>query len=106
MRPNPYAPGTLMSLGKPGLMTTLLENAGFRNIEVKPMLAPFRLPTSLHYVDFIRTAGSPLRAILNPLSPAAQAAAWDDIALQLEQFSTPEGWVGPNELLLCTATAV
>ena len=103
--PSPYAPGTLTSLGKPGLMATLLANAGFTDIEAKPVSVPFRLPSSRHYVEFVRAAGSPLRAILSPLSLQAQAAAWDDMTQQLDQFSSPDGWVGPNELLLCSATA-
>lgn len=102
--PNPFAPGTLMSLGKPGLMASLLANAGFTDIEVRPVSAPFRLSSSRHYVEFVRAAGSPLRAILSPLSPQAQVDAWDDMAQQLDQFNTREGWVGPNEVLLCCAT--
>ncbi len=105
MTPNPFAPGTLMSLGKPGLMANLLATAGFSDIEVKSVLAPFHLPSSQHYVEFVRAAGSPLRAILSPLSQKAQAAAWDDMTQQLNQFTTPDGWVGPNELLLCSAIA-
>jgi len=26
------------------------------------------------------------------------------MAAQLDRFTTPTGWVGPNELLLCSAT--
>ena len=102
---NPYAPGTLMSLGKPGLMASLLATAGFTDSEVKTVSAPFRLPSSRHYVEFVRAAGSPLRAILSPLLPKAQSDAWEDMAHQLDQFRTLEGWVGPNELLLVSATA-
>ncbi|MEO7254064.1 MAG: methyltransferase domain-containing protein [Casimicrobium sp.] len=105
IHPNPFAPGTLMSLGKPGLMVNLLADAGFTDIEVRAVAAPFRLPSSRHYVDFVRAGGSPLRAILSPLSTEAQADAWDDMAQQLDQFATREGWAGPNELLLCAATA-
>ncbi len=103
--PNPYASGSLMSLGKPGAMANLLSSAGFTDVEVKPLSAPFRLPSSRHYVEFIRAAASPLRAILKPLSPQAQTTAWEDMTQQLDQFSARDGWVGPNELLLCSATA-
>ena len=103
--PNLVAPGTLMSLGSPGLMAKLLVNAGFTDVEVSAVSAPFRLPSSRHYVDFVRTSGSPLRAILSALSSPAQTTAWDDMVQQLDHFSTREGWVGPNELLLCSATA-
>lgn len=101
--PSPFAPGTLFSLGKPGLMAQLLETAGFSDIEVRPVAAPFRLPSSRHYLDFVRSSASPIMEILAPLSEPAQMAAWDDMGEQLNAFATPAGWIGPNELLLCSA---
>ena len=102
---SPFTPGTLMSLGKPGLLAQLLNDAGFVDINVQFVNAPFRLPTSRHYIDFLRSAASPVIEILAPLSASAQADAWDDMAAQLNLFATADGWVGPNELLLATATA-
>jgi SAM-dependent methyltransferase len=101
---SPYAAGALMSLGEPGLLARLLHTAGFVDIEMRTMAAPFRWPTSRHYVDFVRTSGTPIMEILAPLPLPAQRAAWDDMAVQLNVFDTPGGWVGPNELLLCAAT--
>ncbi len=102
---SPYAPGTLMSLGEPGLFARLLHTAGFVDIEMQMIDAPFRLPTSRDYVDFVRTSGSPIMEILAPLPVSAQRAAWDDMAVQLTVFDTATGWVGPNELLLCAAAS-
>ena len=102
---SPYAPGTLMSLGEPGALARLLHEAGFTGIEMRTIDTPFRLPTSRDYVDFVRTSGTPIIEILAPLPAAAQRAAWDDMARQLHVFSTPTGWVGPNELLLCAAAS-
>ena len=79
---SPYAPGTLMSLGEPGLLARLLHTAGFVDIEMQTIDAPFRLPTSRDYVDFVRTSGTPIIEILAPLPVSAQSAAWDDIAEQ------------------------
>lgn len=62
------------------------------------------LPSAQHYVDFVRTAGGPVMAILAPLSADAQRDAWHDIAQQLTRFNTADGWVGPNALLLCAGT--
>ena len=101
---SPFEPGSLMSLGKPGLLAQLLSDAGFVDIDVRPLAAPFDMPTSQHYVDFVRTSGSPIMEILAPLSAGAQADAWDDMTAQLNVFATPTGWQGPNELLLCVAT--
>ena len=101
---SPFTPGTLMSLGKPGLLDQLLHSARFVGVKVKAVSAPFRLPTSRHYIDFVRSAGSPIMQILAPLSEAAQRDAWDDMEGQLNVFGTSNGWIGPHELLLCAAT--
>ncbi len=102
---SPYEPGALMSLGEPGFLEKLLHAAGFVDIEVHAVPAPFRLPASRDYVQFVRTSGTPIMEILAPLSAVAQRAAWDDMSEQLNVFNTPTGWVGPNELLLCAAAS-
>jgi SAM-dependent methyltransferase len=103
--PSPFEPGTLMSLGQPGLLTQLLADAGFTGITVQPVSAPFHLPSARHYVDFVRTSGTPIRAMLAHLPLPAQDAAWHSMEDQLQQFNTSDGWTGPNELLLCSAAA-
>ena len=100
----PFQPGTLMSLGQPGLLESLLHTAGFVEIEVRALSAPFSLPSSQHYIDFVRTSGSPLMELLAPLPHSDQMNAWSDMEKQLQVFNTPVGWEGPNELLLCAAT--
>lgn len=66
--------------------------------------APFRLPRTADYVDFICDAAGPILQILAPLSPAVRDAAWTDITTQLDAFQTAEGWIGPNTLLLTVGT--
>ena len=105
LAPLPHAPaGSLLSLGPPGLMARLLAQAGFVDIDVRPVAAPMHLPSRSVYTHFTKSAGQPVMALLAPLSAAAQAAAWHDIEQGLDRYSTSSGWVGPNELLLCTAT--
>lgn len=101
---SPFKPGTLMSLGQPGLMHSLLAATGFTNIDIRALDAPMRLPSVKNYLDFVQTAGLPIMAILAPLPTAVQAVAWQDIEAQLLRFNSADDWVGPNELLLCTAT--
>jgi ubiquinone/menaquinone biosynthesis C-methylase UbiE len=100
---DPFAPGSLLSLGRPGLAAQWLADAGLREIEVTPLAAPFRTTGVDDYVAFVRTSGSPVIEVLRHLSAARQADAWADITRQLDRFSTAQGWVGPNELLLCSA---
>ena len=99
------AAGSLMSLGRPGLFEALLHTAGFIEVAVHSMSAPFYAYSAAHYVNFLRSSASPLIDVLAPLSNAAQQAAWDDMTDQLQMFATPKGWIGPNQLLRCIAVA-
>jgi len=100
---DPATPGGLLSLGNPQLLTRLMEQAGFVEIEVQALSAPFRTPRCEDYVEFVRSAGSPVIELLRPLPAAAREAAWLEITAQLRRFTTPHGWVGPNALLLMAA---
>lgn len=97
---DPFQPGGLLSLGKPGLTDELFRAAGFQNVATTALDAPFRLPTARHYLNFIRSSASPIQQILGRLAPEVAAAAWVEIEDRLGVFTTANGWVGPNELLL------
>ena len=100
---DPYQPGALLSLGKPGLIDEMFRGAGFKDVATTSMDAPFRLPSAQEYLGFIRTSASPLKQILDKLDAAAADAAWADMEERLRVFETAEGWTGPNELLLTAA---
>ncbi len=97
---DPFQPGGLLSLGKPGLADELFRAAGFGNVATTTLDAPFRLPSPKHYLDFVRSSASPIQQILGRLDHAAADAAWSEMEQRLDEFSTTAGWVGPNELLL------
>jgi len=97
---DPFQPGGLVSLGKPGLMDDLMHQAGFRSVATTRMEVAFRLPTTVDYLSFVKDSAGPILQILAPLEDAARAAAWKDIATQLDVYQTANGWIGPNTLLL------
>lgn len=99
---DPFAPGGLLSLGRPGRLDALFESAGFREVATTSMGAVFHLPSVDDYLAFVRTSASPIQQILGPLDATATEAAWDDMRQQLRAFDGPAGWAGPNELLLTT----
>ncbi|MBC7956561.1 MAG: class I SAM-dependent methyltransferase [Cytophagales bacterium] len=100
---DPFKPGGLLSLGKPGLIDELFLAAGLHDVITTTITAPFRLPRVGDYLDFVRASASPIRQILGRLDAARQQAAWDDMEERLRTFDTPQGWAGPNELLLTSA---
>ena len=98
---DPFAPGGLLSLGKPGLLQDYFQQAGFTGVATERIYAPFQLPSARDYLHFVRTSASPIVQILGHLNPQAREAAWEDMEEQLEVFLLPDGvWEGPNELLL------
>ena len=100
---DPFQPGGLLSLGKPGLADALFQAAGFRNVASTALDAPFHLPSARHYLDFIRASASPIQQILGRLSAEAADTAWTEMEERLGVFMTADGWIGPNELLLTAA---
>lgn len=100
---DPFQPGGLLSLGKPGLTDALFQAAGFRNVASTALDAPFHLPTPHHYLDFVRASASPIQQILGRLTAEAAESAWAEMEERLGVFMTADGWIGPNELLLTAA---
>lgn len=101
----PIGPGNLFSLGEPGLLAQMLEAAGFDDIDVRSVSAPHRLASVRQYVDFVRSGATPIIEMLASLYAREQNDAWDELERRLEIFTTDTGWEGPNELLLCSASA-
>lgn len=97
---DPFAAGGLLSLGQPGRIETLFRSAGFQDVATTAIDAVFHLPSVDHYLAFVRRSASPVLQILGRLDAAAAEAAWSEMRERLLIFTTPQGWAGPNELLL------
>lgn len=97
---DPFLAGGLLSLGQPGRIDALFRSAGFHDVATTALDAAFRLPSVDHYLAFVRSSASPILQILGKLDSAAAEAAWREMRERLMAFTTPDGWAGPNELLL------
>lgn len=97
---DPFQPGGLVSLGQPGAIDEMFRAAGFQAVATTRLDAPFSMPSARDYIGFVQDAASPILEILAPLSAPDRQAAWADMEDQLAAFQTPQGWVGPNTLLL------
>lgn len=97
---DPFQPGSLFSLGRPGVLEALLREAGFTDVGSMRLQAPFELPSASHYLAFVRDSASPIQQILSRLDAPEREAAWADMEAKLRRFDTEQGWCGPNELLV------
>jgi SAM-dependent methyltransferase len=101
--PAPGLPGPF-SLGAPGALEEAYAKAGFREIAVQAVNAPLRLSSTAECVRFERESFGALHAMLANVSEADRQRAWEEIAAELRQFETTDGFVGPCELLVGAAS--
>jgi SAM-dependent methyltransferase len=99
--PAPGLPGPFSATG----IGELLDDAGFRDVQVERVAAPLRLPSAAECARLERESFGALHQMLAGLDAAEQAESWVEIEEALGQFEGPEGFVGPCELLVATATA-
>ncbi|HWM85498.1 MAG TPA: class I SAM-dependent methyltransferase [Kofleriaceae bacterium] len=97
--PLPGQPGPF-SLGGPGVLEAVLQEAGFRDIESRTVAAPLRLPSAAECLRFERESFGALHQMLGGLDAAAVAAAWDEIGRELTRFEGPAGFEGPCEMVV------
>jgi SAM-dependent methyltransferase len=101
--PDPGQPGPF-SLGGPGVLEAALTRAGFSDVSVDAVPAPLRLPSAAECVRFERESFGALHQMLAGVAVEERPAVWDQIAAGLGRFETPQGFVGPCELLVAGAT--
>lgn len=102
--PLPGQPGPF-SLGAEGVLARTLEQAGFRDVEVRRVDSPVRLPAAADCVRFERESFGALHQMMASMSEAERDATWAEIADTLAQFESPDGgFVGPCEMLVGAGT--
>lgn len=102
--PQPGQPGPF-SLGGDGVLEAAYERAGLRDIEVRKVDSPVRLPSAAECVRFERESFGALHQMMSTLSDAERDETWDEIERELRQFETKSGFVGPCEMIAGAGTA-
>ena len=92
------------SLGGPGVAERVLTEAGFRDVDVEVVSSPVRMASAADCVRFERESFGALQQMLLGLAPAGREAAWAEIEDALRQFEGPDGFTGPCEMLVVSAT--
>ncbi len=100
--PAPGLPGPF-SLGGPGVLESAYSDAGFDDVDVRPLDAPVRFSTAAECVRFERESFGALHAMLTNVGPAERDEAWREIEADLRQFESGDGFEGPCQLLIGSA---
>jgi SAM-dependent methyltransferase len=101
--PTPGQPGPF-SLGGPGVAEAALATAGFRDIAVESVPSPLRMASAEECVAFERDSFGALHQMLAGLPAPERDAAWEEIHRALAEFEGADGFVGPCEMLVVSAT--
>ena len=94
--PAPGQPGPFSATALGGL----LEDAGYRDVEVRRVDAPLRLASAAECTQLERESFGALHAMLAALSEAERDEAWAEVEEALSAFEEPGGFAGPCELLV------
>jgi hypothetical protein len=92
-------------MGSPGVAEQKLTEAGFRDVSATAVDSPVRLSSAAECLRFEKESFGALHQMLSGLEPMAREDAWAEVERGLEQFETADGFVGPCELLVVSATA-
>ncbi len=101
--PLPGQPGPF-SLGGEGVLAKTLEQAGFRDVEVRSVDSPVRLPSAAECVRFERESFGALHQMMAAMSEHERAETWQEIEDALGKFESERGFVGPCEMLVGSGT--
>ncbi|HSV45969.1 MAG TPA: methyltransferase domain-containing protein [Ramlibacter sp.] len=101
--PLPGQPGPF-SLGGEGVLARTLEQAGFRDVEVRKVDSPVRLPSAAECVRFERESFGALHQMMAAMDDAERADTWREIEQALRQFEAADGFTGPCEMLVGAGT--
>lgn len=101
--PLPGQPGPF-SLGAEGVLAKALQQAGFRDVEVRTIDSPVRLASAEECVRFERESFGALHQMMAGLSERERDETWQEIEATLRKFESDEGFVGPCEMLVGAGT--
>jgi ubiquinone/menaquinone biosynthesis C-methylase UbiE len=92
------------SLGGEGVLEAAYKQAGFDHIETRLVPSPLRLESAAECVRFERESFGALHQMMGGLSAAEQDKTWEEIARELRQFESTEGFTGPCEMVVGIGT--
>ncbi|MGI9570451.1 MAG: class I SAM-dependent methyltransferase, partial [Desulfobulbia bacterium] len=100
--PDPGQPGPF-SLGTPGVLAEKLASAGFNDVREQVIDAPLQFSSAEECVKWRREASGTMNQMLSGLDDNSKEKLWNEIVDAMKKFETPQGFVSPCELLICSA---
>jgi SAM-dependent methyltransferase len=101
--PVPGQPGPF-SLGGPGVLAGIFNQAGFANPEIRTVPVPHRITGAAEYVQVAREAFGAFNAMMAHLPPQERESVWNEIEGAMRSFESPGGFEVPGECLVGVAT--
>ena len=104
-RPFPEPGPGQWALNDPTTLRNAFLQAGFREVDVRPVPFVYRFPSLVDALRNLEEAQPLLAKLLDELSEADRATAWAEIERILQPFVGPDGFEAPNEALIAAGTA-
>ncbi|MGF1562256.1 MAG: class I SAM-dependent methyltransferase [Geminicoccaceae bacterium] len=96
--PLPGQPGPF-SLGAPGKIEALFEEAGLVDVKAEKIVSPLKMASAAECLRFEQESFGALHQMLSKLDDAGKQAAWDEVAAALRAFETADGFEGPCTMI-------
>ena len=93
------------ALNDPITLRDAFQQAGFREVDVRPVPFVYRFPSLADALRNLEEAQPPLVRLLDELSEDDRATAWAEIKQTLQPFVGPDGFAAPSEALLVVGVA-
>ena len=101
--PVPGQPGPF-SLGAPGVLEGIFNQAGFANPEIRVVPVPHRMTSAAEYVRVAREAFGAFNAMMAHLPPQERESVWNEVEGSMRSFESSDGFEVPGECLVGAAT--
>lgn len=93
------------ALNDPTTLRDRFQQAGFRDVDVRPVPFVYRFPSRAEALRNLEEAQPPLVKLLNELSEDDRVTAWAEITQTLQPFVGPDGFAAPSEALMVVGVA-
>lgn len=101
--PAPGQPGPF-SLGEPGVLEGLFQQAGFAVPEIRKVPVPHRAGSAADFVRVAREAFGAFNAMMASLSADERDSVWNEVEDSMRRFESSGGFEVPGECLVGAAS--